>query len=209
MICMESNMNIHIFPRPRLFEFGHESDTSRKVVISLVFACFMGLMAQIRFYLPWTPVPVTGQTFAVLLAAVILGKTWGGASTAMYVGAGAAGVPWFSGWTGGMGGLTGATGGYLIGFIVAALFVGHAVDRYPSSRKFTGMLLILLSANFILIYGLGLIYLYVWLSMVAGISVGLWELLLMGAIPFVAGDIVKVFFSTAVTNWFTPKHALR
>ncbi len=201
------NINIHMnrLSRPKIFEWGHDLNTLEKVIVSFTFACLIGLLAQLRFYLPWTPIPITGQTFAVLLGAVILGKTWGGASSAIYVGMGAAGVPWFSGWSGGLHAITGATGGYLLGFVISAFFVGYVVDTYSGSRGFVGMLALMLFTNFVLIYGFGMIHLYFWLSVVGGTSVGLLELLMMGAIPFVLGDIVKVFISSSTANWLTPK----
>ena len=96
----------------------------KKVILSIGMACILGLCAQIKFGLPWTPVPVTGQTFAVLLAGILLGSRWGAASVLLYICAGAAGVPWFSGWTGGTAVLIGPTAGYIAGFIPAAYVIG-------------------------------------------------------------------------------------
>jgi len=202
---MEIDVVDYSLPRPKIFEYSSELDMIHKTGLSLIFACIIGILAQIRFYLPFTPVPITGQTFGILLGAVILGKTWGGVSACMYVGIGAAGVPWFSGWTGGIGTLTGATGGYLLGFVVASLFVGYMVDRYGSSRSIYGMLGILSFANFVLIYGIGLTHLYIWMSVLQGSSVSIWNLLLIGAFPFIVGDAVKLLFTTGVANWLTPK----
>ena len=67
---------------------------------------------------------------------------------AIYGGLGAAGVPWLTGWSSGLG----ATGGYLIGFILAALFLGHFTDTYIRSRSFLSMLALMLFANFVLVY---------------------------------------------------------
>ncbi len=201
-------MNGYALPRPKIFEWSRELDVLQKSALSFVFACFIGLLAQIRFYLPFTPVPITGQTFGILLGAIILGKTWGGVSAGMYVGAGVAGIPWFSGMTGGMGTLTGATGGYLMGFIIASFVVGYAVDKYGLSRNFSGMLVLLFFANFVIIYGIGLAHLYLWLSFVGGTSVGILELLVIGAAPFVIGDIFKLTIVSSVANWFTPKKAM-
>jgi|Deesub1362B_J571_1020462.scaffolds.fasta_scaffold08453_5 biotin transport system substrate-specific component len=192
--------------RYKAFKWRYELDVVHKVVLALCFACLTGLAAQVRFYLPWTPVPITGQTFAVLLGAILLGR-WGGVSQIMYAGIGAAGVPWFAGWNGGIGVITGATGGYIIGFIIAAFFLGYFVDKYIRSRSFLTMLALMLFANFVLIYGPGLLQLYVWLSFVKGFSVGFWELLMMGAIPFIVSDITKVVAAAAITRVITPKRA--
>ena len=190
--------------RYNFFKWRYELELFHKAVIAIGFACLTGLAAQVRFYLPWTPVPITGQTFAVLLSAILLGR-WGGITQCIYAGLGAAGVPWFAGWDGGIGVITGPTGGYIIGFIIAAFFIGHFVDRYIRSRSFLSMLTLMLFANFVLIYGPGLLQLYVWLSLVKGFSVGFWELLMMGAIPFIIGDITKVVAAAALTKVITPK----
>lgn len=194
------------YTRYKLFKWRYELAVAHKVVLAFGFACLTGLLAQVRFDLPWTPVPITGQTFAVLLSAILLGK-WGGISQGMYVGIGVAGVPWFAGWSGGIGVITGATGGYLIGFIIASLFLGYFVDRYIRSRYFLSMLALMLFANFIIIYGLGLLQLYAWLSFVKGSSVSFWELLMIGAIPFIIGDVIKVVAAAAIARGITPKRA--
>jgi biotin transport system substrate-specific component len=188
------------------FKWRYELDTVHKIVLSFGFACLTGFLAQIRIYLPWTPVPITGQTFAVLLCGIIIGR-WGGVSQGMYAGIGMAGVPWFAGWSGGIAVITGPTGGYIIGFILAAFFLGYVVDRYIWSRSFLSMLILMLFANFVLIYGPGLFQLYLWLSLVKGASIEIWELLIMGAIPFIAGDVIKVVVAASVTKGITPKRA--
>jgi len=106
-----------------VFRWRYELGISKKIALALGLACLTGLVAQIRIVFPWSPVPVTGQTFAVLLAGVLLGRWWGGISLAIYAGLGAAGVPWFTGWGSGLGYLGGPTGGYIIGFMLAALFL--------------------------------------------------------------------------------------
>jgi len=192
--------------RYSLFKWRYELALLQKIVLAFGFACLTGLAAQVRFYLPWTPVPITGQTFAVLLSAVLLGR-WAGISQAMYVTAGAAGLPWFSGWRGGVATIAGPTGGYLTGFVFAALFLGHFVDRYIRARSFLPMLGLMSFASFVLIHGPGLLGLYLWLSSVKGTPVGLWELLVMGTVPFIAGDLTKVVLAALVARGITPKRA--
>ena len=165
-------------------------------------ACFTGLAAQVRVPLPWTPIPITGQTFAVLLSGILLGRWYGGLSQVFYIGAGAAGLPWFAGWSGGISHLLGPTGGYLIGFILAALFLGHFVDRYIRARSFFPIFALMFFANFILIYLPGLLQ----LSAVTGAR-DIYKLLTMGAIPFISGDIVKVIAAAALAKAITPKRA--
>ena len=189
------------------FKWRYELSIPKKLGLALGMACLIGVMAQVRFYLPWSPVPITGQTFAVLLAGVFLGRRWGGTSLAIYAGLGAAGLPWFAGLNSGLGYLAGPTGGYIIGFILAALFLGHFTDKYIRSRSFLSMLGLMLFANFILIHIPGLIQLHLWLSLIKGEAVALSQLLMMGTIPFIAGDVTKAVAAAAITRGITPKQA--
>ncbi len=186
-----------------VFRWRYELSIPKKLALALGIAVLTGLMAQVRFPLPWSPVPITGQTFAVLLAGVLLGRWWGGASLAFYAGLGIAGVPWFTGWASGLG----ATGGYIFGFILAALFLGHFTDKYIRSRSFLSMLGLMLFANFILIYVPGLIWLGLWLKFVAGSQVTVIAVLGMGAIPFIVGDIIKATAAAGIARGVTPKQA--
>jgi len=190
-----------------VFRWRYELSVQKKLALALGMAALTGLLAQVRFYLPWSPVPISGQTFAVLLAGVLLGRRWGGTSLAIYAGLGAAGVPWFSGWNSGIGYLAGPTGGYIIGFIFAALFLGYFTDKYIRSRSFLSMLVLMLFANFILIYVPGLLQLGLWLNLVKGEPVAFTALLGMGAFPFIAGDITKAVMAAAIARGVTPKQA--
>jgi len=93
------------------------------LLFSILFAGFTGLCAQLRFYLPFTPVPVTGQVFAVLLSAAVLGKGYGSLSQIFYTVFGLCGVPWF------VVGPLSITGGYIVGFIVAPYLIGSLMER--------------------------------------------------------------------------------
>lgn len=189
------------------FKWRYELSIPKKLILALGMAGLTGLLAQVRFYLPWSPVPITGQTFAVLLAGVLLGRWWGGTSMAIYAGLGAAGVPWFAALNSGLGYLAGPTGGYIIGFIFAALFLGYLTDRYIRSRSFFSMLGLMLFANFVLIYIPGLLQLGLWLNLVKGEPATFNTLLRMGAIPFLAGDITKAVVAAAITRGIIPKRA--
>lgn len=186
-----------------VFRWRYELTIPKKLALAFGIACLTGLLAQVRFMIPWSPVPITGQTFAVLLAGVLLGRWWGGASLAIYVGLGVAGVPWFSGGASGLG----ATGGYIIGFILAALFLGYITDKYIKSRNFLSMLGLMLFANFILIYVPGVLWLGLWLNVVRGASTTFIALLGIGAAPFIVGDIIKAVAAAAVAKGITPKLA--
>jgi len=190
-----------------VFRWRYELSIPKKLALALGIALLTGLAAQLRVPLPWSPVPLTGQTFAVLLAGVLLGRWWGGVSLALYAGLGIAGVPWFTGFGSGLGYLAGPTGGYIIGFIFAALFLGYFTDKYVRARSFVSMLALMLFANFILIYVPGLLQLGLWVSLVKGQAIILTNLLMMGAIPFIIGDITKAVLAAAIARGITPKLA--
>jgi biotin transport system substrate-specific component len=189
------------------FKWRYELSIPRKLVLALGVALLTGLAAQLKFFLPWSPVPVTGQTFAALLAGVALGTWWGGISLAIYAGLGAAGIPWFQSFGGGLAYLSGPTGGYIIGFILAALFLGYFTDKFVRSRSFIAMLGLMLFADFVLIYGPGLLQLNLWLSLVKGTPVSFGHLLMIGAVPFLAGDALKAVAAAGVARAVTPKAA--
>ena len=198
---MELTMYVNKYKNLRynFFRWRFELDVVYKISLALTFALLTGLLAQLRFYLPGITVPVTGQVFGVILAGVILGK-WGGVSQCFYVGLGAVGMPWFTGLNGGMLYLFGPTGGYLIGFIIAAFFIGFVVDRYIRSRNFIGMLSLMLFSTFVLIYIPGLTQYYLWTG-----SIGFWKLLSMTVIPFIAADVIKAIIAAAIASGITPK----
>ena len=204
---MEVTIDNYFEKRDSLFKWRSNTSMANKVILAFFVACFTGIMAQVIIPLPWTPVPVTGQTFAVLMAGILLGRYWGGLSQALYLAVGLLGVPWFAGMTGGFIVLFSANAGYLIGFILAALFLGHFTDKYMESRKFLPMLGLMLVANFILIYIPGIVMLGIWTHSATGVSVGIWNLLLMGAIPFIIGDLFKIGGAAAVTKAITPKNS--
>ncbi len=178
--------------RDQAWQWRSELSWVKKLAMAFVMAGLIGLLAQTRLLLPWTPVPVTGQTFAVFLSAVLLGRWWGGASIAIYIGLGMAGLPWFNGWTGGLAAVAGPTGGYLIGFLLAALFLGYFVDKYARARSFRNLLILMLFADFVLVFGPGLLQLHLWLNVAGPGTFSFYQLLSMGLLPFIAGDILKV-----------------
>jgi biotin transport system substrate-specific component len=190
-----------------VFRWRCELSVPQKLALALGMAALTGLLAQARIPLPWSPVPVTGQTLAVLLAGVFLGRWWGGISLVIYAGLGMAGVPWFTGWGSGLAHLAGPTGGYIVGFILASLFLGYFTDRYVRSRSFLSMLALMLFASFVLVYVPGLIQLGLWLNLVKGSPVAFGSLLAMGALPFIVGDITKAVLAAAIARGITPKQA--
>ncbi|HTX61817.1 MAG TPA: biotin transporter BioY, partial [Methanobacterium sp.] len=149
---MEITINEYFEKRESLFKWRSNTSLINKTILAFLVACFTGIMAQVIIPIPWTPIPVTGQTFAVLMAGILLGRYWGGISMTIYLIVGLLGVPWFAAMNGGPEILFSANMGYLLGFILAALFLGHFTDKYMKSRKLIPMLGLMLFASFVLIY---------------------------------------------------------
>lgn len=184
------------------YKWQYELNIVYKFFLAIAFALLTGLLAQFRFYLPWSPVPITGQTFAVLLVGVLLGR-WGGVSLGLYVGLGLLGVPWFASMGNGIPYILGPTGGYLIGFIFASFFLGYMIDRYLWSHSFYGILGLMFLANFLLIYIPGLIVLHLWTGGISIIS-----LLTIGLLPFIPGDITKIIAASAIAYSILPREMI-
>lgn len=184
----------------KFFEIKKSFSISENILLALFYACLTGLMAQITFYLPWTLVPATGQTFAVLLGAVLLGR-WAGVSQIIYTAAGVMGVPWFAGLKGGIIAIAGPTGGYILGFILASFILGYIFDKYPKSKSQTRMFFLMILVNFLIIYTFGIIHLYA----LSGFSLSLYYLLSVGVFPFVVGDIIKILAAVFVSKSILPK----
>ncbi|HUU08786.1 MAG TPA: biotin transporter BioY [Dehalococcoidales bacterium] len=187
------------------YRWRDELSLIKKIALVIGMAAITGLAAQVRVPLPWTPVPITGQTLAALLAGVLLGRWYGGLSMAIYAGLGAAGLVWFSGWSGGIGHLAGPTGGYIVGFILAALFLGYVSNKYPKARSLPAMLGLMLFADFVLIYVPGLLQLHLWLNLVRGQTTSLYQVLGMGLFPFVVGDLIKVITAAGIAWLVIPR----
>jgi biotin transport system substrate-specific component len=139
------------------------------------------------------------------MAGILLGRWWGGISMALYAGLGIAGVPWFNGWAGGIAHVAGPTGGYIIGFILAALLTGHFSDKYFTTRHLLPMVGLMLAADFILIYVPGLLQLHLWMNLVTGKSMTLGQTLSLGLVPFIAGDIIKAAIAGGIGWAILPK----
>jgi biotin transport system substrate-specific component len=197
----------HRVARYNFYQWRYGLSIPKKLALAFGWACVVGLLAQARILLPWTPVPVTGETFGALLGGVVLGGWWGAISLALYAGLGVAGLPWFSGWSGGIHTLLGPTGGYIIGFIFAALFIGHFAERYVRARSLFTMFGLMLVANFVIIYAFGLPQLYLWLSSVNRQAVNFSQLLAMGLTPFIAGDVTKIVIAAAIARGIIPERA--
>jgi biotin transport system substrate-specific component len=125
----------------------------------------------------------------------------------LYLGLGVLGLPWFAGWSGGYGAVWGPTGGYLLGFIPAALFIGYFADTPVERRRFVSFLGLMLIANFALIHGPGLLHLRLWYSLVMQKPAALGPLLMAGTVPFIAGDIIKILAVSGIASAVAPRRS--
>ena len=200
---MDINMNkIHEI-QMSWFSWRNNANTLTMILLSFLFACFTGIMAQISIAIPWSPVLITFQTFAVLLAGVFLGK-WGGFSMVLYTLLGIIGMPWFTNMNHGLSFIFEASGGYIIGFIIAATVVGFVFDHYANARKPIQTVILMTFANFICIYIPGLIGLYN-AMLTKGTVLSMSQLLLMGVVPFIVGDLLKIGIASGISTAILPK----
>lgn len=175
-------LSVAVFPRETIF---------RNALLVTAAVAFIGFAAQVTWNYPFietragNPVPITGQTFAVLVTGALLGSRLGTAAVLAYLVAGVAGAPVFADWSRYYTTFAGATGGYLIGFLPAAFIVGWFAERGWDRSGW--ILLVMLVANAV-IYVPGLIWLDRWLAIMSfpvdTFEAGLW--------PFIPGDLAKI-----------------
>ena len=155
---------------------------ARDVTLAFAGALLIVATARVAVPLPWTPVPVTGQTFGVLLSAMALGGRRGTAASLLYIAGGAFGLPVFAGQIGGMAPLTGVTAGYLAAFPIAAFVTGTLAERGAGRRVATAFFAMAFGSLIILTLGavrLG------WLF--SNLPTGFMK----GFMPFVVGELWK------------------
>src|SRR5512133_2679495 len=160
--------------RPSLRRFSLPYDAACVVSGSLLVA----LSAQVAIPLPFSPVPITGQTLAALLIGALL----------VYLAEGAIGLPVFAGGGVGLARLAGPTGGFLVGLVVAAYLVGALAERGWVRRPATTILAMLLGN--VVIYAFGL----AWLARFLGAG----QVLAAGLLPFIPGDLLKLALAAAL-----------
>jgi biotin transport system substrate-specific component len=165
----------------------------RMLVLASLLASLTAVGAQIQ--IPIGPVPIVLQNLFVLLAGLLLGPRWGLTSIAVYVLVGACGAPVFAGGKGGLAAFAGPTGGYLLGYILAALVVGWIACR--RQQRMSLDILAVISGS-LLIYALGV----PWLKWVTAWP---WEkALMLGMLPFIPGDAVKAAAAVMLARTLRP-----
>ncbi len=156
---------------------------ARSVVLAVAFSLMIGLTAHAQLHLPFTPVPITGQTFGVLLTGALLGPRLGAATVLLYLLEGSLGLPVYASAAGA------ASYGYLAGFVVSAAVVGWLAERGWDRKPLTTALM--MACGSAVTYACGV----AWLSRFVG-SVG--HALLLGVAPFLIGDALKCALAAAL-----------
>lgn len=154
---------------------------------------FLALMSQLSINLWFTPVPLTMQTFGILMMGSLLGSKRGVLAVLLYLAEGALGLPFFAGGHFGLAYLLGSTGGYFLGFILSTFLIGYLLERGWKQNYMKT--LIALTLGSCLILGCGVL----WLASLIGAS----KALKLGLYPFLIGDLLKLGMAAALipTGW--------
>ncbi len=170
-----------------------DSNQLRMIVFASLLAALMAAGAYLA--IPIGPVPIVMQNMFVFLAGLLLGSRWGLASVAVYLLAGACGLPVFAGGMGGIGRLVGPTGGYLIGYLPAVFLVGYI------SAKATGRIgydVLAMICGTVVLYACGV----TWLKILTGMT---WsKALTVGMFPFLIGDALKIAAAALIAKALRP-----
>ena len=176
-----ATLRLAVFPRPTILT---------DVALVLAGTALVSLAAQISVNTPFTPVPITGQTFAVCLVGASLGAIRGVASLSLYFLIGIIGAPVYAHHSSGWDVITSASGGYIVGFIAAAAVTG-VLAEHKWDRRFSSSVGAMLTGN-VVIYLVGL----PWLAVV--LDTNLDKTLEYGLYYFVPGDLLKLYFAAAL-----------
>src|SRR5437867_1554005 len=163
-------------------------DWTRSVSLVFVFSLLTALAAQI--VIPIGPVPITGQTFAVLLTGALLGPRLGAMAMIVYLLEGASGLPFFYGGHGGITHLLGPTGGYLVAFPAAAFITGAFAENGWDKRFLTAAAAMAAGSAILIVAG------WAWFSFVTHTAPGV--AFKLSIAPFLIGDLVKIVLAAAV-----------
>jgi biotin transport system substrate-specific component len=198
-MAIDTYVDRYKYWRYSAFRWRSQLSMAQKIGLALGMAGLTGLLAQVRIPLWFTPVPLTGQVFAVLLSGVLLGAGYGSLSQALYLVIGACGVHWYQGWAGGISYLSHTvTLGYLIGFIMAPLIVGGLTERYIAARRFLPQLgIMIVGAAIILACGAAYFS--------AMMHTGVGETIKLAVLPFVPLDMAKAAAVAAISTALLPK----
>lgn len=176
--------------RPALAESLLPSALTRTGATVVLGAVLTALAAQVAVPIPGSPVPVTGQTFAVLVTATALGPARGLATQVLYLALGVLGLPVFAHTQHGTQAVFGATGGYLIGFLIAALIAGHGARRGADRSPWRALPFMAFASTSIYLVGAS------WLAFSTGMSAA--QAVTAGVVPFLFGDTLKTLLAAGL-----------
>lgn len=165
----------------------------RMTVYASLFAALTAAGAYLS--IPIGPVPIVLQNLFILLSGLLLGSRWGPASVAVYLLAGACGLPVFSGGMGGIGRLVGPTGGYLFGYLPAVYLIGKISEK-GGERVFVDVVAMVCGSA--VIYACGVI----WLQVLTGMTPA--KTLVVGMYPFIPGDLLKIAAAVPIAKALRP-----
>ena len=154
----------------------------KDMVYSALFATLTAVLSFVTIPLPFSPIPITGQSLAVMLAGCVLTPIQAGFSMLTFLFMGAIGLPVFSGGRSGIGVIVGKSGGYLIGYLIGAIIISIIVSK---SKSKISMFLACLFGGIIVVHALGA----AWLGYVTGMGIG--KAIMVGSVPFLPGDMLK------------------
>lgn len=182
--------SVVVAKQPRVLADLWVGSVVRDVALVVGYAAFIGLFAQISFHLPFTPVPFTGQTFAVLLGAATIGWSRAAIGSVIYAAAGVAGVPWFAGATSGWHVAAGPDFGYILSYVAVSILVGALAEK-GLDRSFFGTAGIM-AVGSLVIYAFGV----TWLAFALNVSA--MKALSLGMLPFLPGDAFKLVLAAVI-----------
>lgn len=178
----------HTLPRSAAVATPLARSFARALMLTLAGASLIAIAAQIR--IPLYPVPVTLQSLAIFLIASALGLRLGVAAVSLYLVAGIVGAPVFSAAAAGFSAFAGPTGGYLVGFILAAIYLGIAADKNILARTNTRIAALIYATAIIFVPGI------IWLNLLTHSSIE--TSLQLGLFPFLPGAVVKIAAATVL-----------
>ena len=163
---------------------------SAAITISAAFtgSLLLALLAHLSIPVPYSPVPITGQTFGILFLGAVLGSRIGTLSVILYISEGLIGIPVFAGGSMGFLYLLGPTGGYLIGFIPAVYMVGYFSEKGFIKNISTTLIAMIFGTIVIFVFGIS------WLVVTAGFGTAL----SIGLYPYIPGAIIKIMLATII-----------
>jgi len=173
-------------------ETGKTHSWLRSAVLVILSSLLIGLFAKVAIPLPFSPVPLATQGIVVLILSVFLGPKRAAAAVIAFITQGAAGFPVFAGGHGGLPSLFGPTGGYLFGYLTAAILVGHLSEKIQNHTPLKLFGILALGNGMFFFFGVPYLATFV----------GLQKALLLGLAPFVIGDLIKLLLGVKILQSF-------